>query len=285
MNKIKIISNFTESRTYFQKMLKENYTWNNFQITDNKYADYYVIINEASKNVYFDKSKTIILFMEPLIEAQVKYKKFMDSNKECFFHNINAIEWHIKKSYSELLQINIVKTKSISTITSGNYTTLYHKKRVHFLPYLDTLDNIDIFGKLNKSRNKEKKKGNEILTSLKNYKGPLSDKTNGLFQYKYTFASENYRIENYFTEKLVDAILSECLCFYCGCPNIEKFLDSRAYIQIDINKPKEMIEIIKNAIKNNEWEKRINIIKKEKLKILNKLQLFPTIEEIIKKYF
>ena len=45
MNKIKIISNFTESRTYFQKMLKENYTWNNFQITDNKYADYYVIIN------------------------------------------------------------------------------------------------------------------------------------------------------------------------------------------------------------------------------------------------
>ena len=59
MNKIKIISNFTESKTYFRKMLKENYTWNNFQITDNKYADYYVIINEASKNVYFDKSKTI----------------------------------------------------------------------------------------------------------------------------------------------------------------------------------------------------------------------------------
>ena len=66
--------------------------------------------------------------------------------------------------------------------------------------------------------------------------------------------------------------------------NIEKFLDSRAYIQIDLNKPKEMIEIIKNAIKNNEWEKRIDIIKKEKLKILNKLQLFPTIEKIIKIY-
>jgi len=285
MNKFIIISNFTKKKKYFKKMLKGNYTWNNFKITDNKYADYYVIINEASKNTYFDKSKTIILFMEPIIEARVKYKNFIDSNKECYFHNINGIEWKIEKSYYELLQNNIVKTKNISTITSGNYTTLYHKKRIHFLPYLDTLDDIDIFGKLYKSKNKEKQKGNEILTSLKNYKGSLNDKTNGLFQYKYTFASENYRIENYFTEKLVDAILSECLCFYCGCTNIEKFLDSRAYIQIDLNKPKEMIEIIKNAIKNNEWEKRIDIIKKEKLKILNKLQLFPTIEEIIKIYF
>jgi len=69
MNKIKIISNFTKKKKYFKKMLKDNYTWNNFQITDNKYADYYVIINEASKNTYFDKSKTIILFMEPIIEV------------------------------------------------------------------------------------------------------------------------------------------------------------------------------------------------------------------------
>ena len=41
MNKIKIISNFTKKKKYFKKMLKGNYTWNNFQITDNKYADYY----------------------------------------------------------------------------------------------------------------------------------------------------------------------------------------------------------------------------------------------------
>ena len=61
------------------------------------------------------------------------------------------------------------------------------------------------------------------------------------------------------------------------------FIDERAYILIDPNNCEKSLQIINEAISNNEWEKRIDIIKKEKLKILNEMQIIPVIESIITK--
>jgi hypothetical protein len=44
---------------------------------------------------------------------------------------------------------------------------------------------------------------------------------------------------------------------------------------------KGSLNIIKDAIENGEWEKRIDVIRHEKLKILNEIQLIPVIESII----
>ena len=54
-----------------------------------------------------------------------------------------------------------------------------------------------------------------------------------------------------------------------------------AYIQLDMNDFDKSFNIIVNAIEKNEWEKRINIIQKEKYKILNELQFLPTLHKII----
>jgi hypothetical protein len=218
--------------------------------------------------------------MEPSFSVwRNNFDKYVNPNTNIYYHNVNALEWWISKSYNELLDYNIIKTKNISSIISDNYDSYYHKKRVQFLKYLDKVDDVDIFGKLvfpeNESYN--------IIKSLKNYKGQLDFKDDGLFPYKYTFVCENARENNYFSEKLADGILSECLCFYCGCPNISEFINENAYIIIDVSKPEEAIRTIVDSIKSNQWEKKLDIIKEEKMKILNKFQLIPTIINIIKK--
>ena len=43
--------------------------------------------------------------------------------------------------------------------------------------------------------------------------------------YRYSVIIENIREPNYFTEKLVDAILCETVPIYWGCPNIDRFMD------------------------------------------------------------
>jgi hypothetical protein len=79
----------------------------------------------------------------------------------------------------------------------------------------------------------------------------------------------------------VDAIVGECLCFYWGCSNIDTFIDPRCFIRLNLNNFSDSVEIIREAIQNNEWEKRIEYIRKEKQKIINHYTLFPRVESLI----
>jgi hypothetical protein len=283
MKKIKIICTWTNNtKEYFKKQLKDEKNWDDFILTNDKYADFYVIINDVNpneKDVYYEENKTIYLTMEPSFSRwRNNFNKYVNSNTNIYYHNINGLEWWISKNYNQLLDFNITKTKNMSCILSNNYSSYYHKKRVNFLKYLDKLNEIDLFGRVDTSI----QESYTIINSLKNYKGKLNSKEDGLFPYKYTFVCENAKENNYFTEKLADGILSECLCFYCGCPNISEFINKNAYIIIDLENPEEAIKIITNSIKTNQWEKRKKYIKEAKMKILNELQLIPTIVNIIK---
>lgn len=55
---------------------------------------------------------------------------------------------------------------------------------------------------------------------------PFETKSDGLAPYRYSVIIENVREKNYFTEKLVDAILCDTVPLYWGCPNIADFLDT-----------------------------------------------------------
>ena len=283
MKKIKILCSWTNNtKEYFKKQLKDEKNWDDFILTNDKYADFYVIINDVNpneKDVYYEENKTIYLTMEPSFSIwRNNFNKYVNSNTNIYYHNINGLEWWISKNYNQLLYFNITKTKNMSCILSNNYSSYYHKKRVNFLKYLDKLNEIDLFGRVDTSI----QESYTIINSLKNYKGKLNSKEDGLFPYKYTFVCENAKENNYFTEKLADGILSECLCFYCGCPNISELINENAYIIIDLENPEKAIKIIEESIKTNQWEKRIKYIKEEKMKILNELQLIPTIINIIK---
>jgi hypothetical protein len=95
--------------------------------------------------------------------------------------------------------------------------------------------------------------------------------------------AENNREYNYISEKLWEPIVSECLCFYWGAPNASDYINPLAFIPIDLNNLEETYKIMKNAIDNDLWSERIEIIREEKKKILNYYNFFPTIERIIMK--
>jgi len=71
---------------------------------------------------------------------------------------------------------------------------------------------------------------------------PFDLKSEGLARYRFSVVIENVREPNYFTEKLIDAILCETVPIYWGCPNIERFFDTQAMILC------ESIHDIKKAI-------------------------------------
>jgi hypothetical protein len=62
---------------------------------------------------------------------------------------------------------------------------------------------------------------------------PFVAKADGLAPYRYSVVIENVREPNYFTEKLVDAILCRCVPIYWGSPNIGDFLDTSGMIVCD----------------------------------------------------
>ena len=54
---------------------------------------------------------------------------------------------------------------------------------------------------------------------------PFAQKSDGLLPYRYSVIIENIQEPNYFTEKLIDAVLCETVPIYWGCPNLDKFMD------------------------------------------------------------
>ena len=102
--------------------------------------------------------------------------------------------------------------------------------------------------------------------------------------YKYYFMIENNYERNFITEKIWEPILCESLVFYYGCPNVSDYINPLAYVQLDINDYEKSFQIIKQAIAEDWHSQRLNIIKAEKKKILEKLAFFPVISEIITEY-
>lgn len=59
---------------------------------------------------------------------------------------------------------------------------------------------------------------------------PFHDKGDGLSPYRFSVVIENVQERNYFTEKLVDAVLCETVPIYWGCPNIGDFIDTSGMV-------------------------------------------------------
>ena len=127
--------------------------------------------------------------------------------------------------------------------------------------------------------------GQQNYHQFKSYIGPLKDddKMNGLLPYKYHFAAENNSESNYATEKIWEPILCESLCFYWGCPNLHEYIDPQAYVQLPLDNFEESLKIVKQAIEEDWWSQRIDVIRREKQKIINELGFFPMLNNIINK--
>jgi hypothetical protein len=261
--------------------------WNSIEIVSEN-PDYFVVVNSTrSCDVDAPRSeeelrRTVLFRMEPHMHRRPDlWGEYTDPDPKrdqflfAGYHeeHFNNNEWHLSKTYSELMNMSIEKTiDGVSAILSNKYVDPGHVLRVDFVKQLEEAGlNVAVFG------------GNKF--EWRDYRGSLPShaKEGGLFPYKYTFNVENFCIENYYTEKLIDGILSECLTFYYGCPNIRELIDERAYVWLDLNNFGASVEKVKEAIETDLWSKRLVYIRAAKQKILNETQFFPRLEQILLK--
>jgi hypothetical protein len=78
-------------------------------------------------------------------------------------------------------------------------------------------------------------KDNPIIRSVGFINNPLlGDSKEPLFlDYQYSVVIENTRQNNYFTEKLLDCLLTKTIPIYYGCPNISNWFDTRGWVILD----------------------------------------------------
>jgi FkbM family methyltransferase len=258
---------------------KDTYSWNNLQLTwtDNpSKIDYYVIINNLAPgdNSYYDHKKTLLFQMEP---AEYFKNIILDTSQFMHIHShdkyLNNVQWYMKCSIDELMKPKEKTINKVLSVVSENTFYEGHKLRRDFIKYMEdnSTDLNEVFGQQN-------------YHNFKNYKGILpDDNKTALFPYKYYFMPENHQEYNYATEKIWEPILCESLCFYWGCPNLHEYIDPQAYVQLPLDNFEESLKIVKQAIEEDWWSQRIDIIKREKQKIINELGFFPTLNKLINK--
>ncbi len=271
---VRLLCNWTNDLNHlWSKMIPVN---SHVQLTDDdKEADYWVIINKPPDNAYYIPKKTIVFQMEPIkstwmsenFDPSIFFKIFDHAN------DYNNIEWHLSVDHHYLSTTPITKSPElkgrVSAVLSNKYWDPLHILRLDFMTLADKEIPFDVFG---------------TNLGYKSYMGklPYHEKDKALFPYQYHFNAENHAIPNYFTEKIIDGILCECLCFYMGAPNIGDYIDHRAFIVLNLEDVEGSIRTIKEAIANNEWSLRLPYIKAAKHKILSEMNFFTRIENEFK---
>ena len=100
--------------------------------------------------------------------------------------------------------------------------------------------------------------------------------------YKYHVAIENHIGEHYWTEKIADAFLCECLPFYAGAPDLADDFPAESFIPIPIDDPDEAIRIIKSSIESDEYSKRREAVLEAKRLVLGKFNFWAQVIDVIK---
>ncbi|UTW05540.1 hypothetical protein KDX31_20700 (plasmid) [Amphritea atlantica] len=201
-----------------------------------------------------------------MIDDQAHYSKvfthYIPQKTSKYIKSYPMLSWYIDKTYDELIETDIPeKNKNITWISSNKRIFPGHGNRLKFMDFIRSSDlELDLFG------------------SGINF---IENKWDGMIDYRYSLTIENTVHEDYWTEKLADSFLAYCLPIYYGCPNITDYFPEESFIRIDINKPKEALEIINNAVKNREWEKRISSIIEARELVLHKYNLFSQLSEHI----
>ncbi len=283
--RVRLVSNWAptdELHRHFERQAMGDRRWNAIELVDDPdLSDHTVVLNRPVEGSV-ERASAIVLHMEPESASSTWGEWSSPDPREVLQSRTlrnqpNVAEWHLGATWSELggggsRGIEIVKTRDLSTVTSNKESDVGQRLRLGLIRHLVANGvEIDVFGA-------------GAIDGVPNHKGllPAYDKRDGLFPYRYTFAAENNAQHNYVTEKLYDAILSECLCFYWGCPNVDELIDPASFVSLPLDDLEESQRIIERAIADDLWSQRLPAIRAEKQRILDEYQLFPTIERTIR---
>lgn len=235
--------------------------WKNIEFTTGDFDILVILTRPFDATTDYDERKAITFLTEPSASDHI------GEQRTAYLAPISLHLWSPTKrdNYTLITQNGYIqKSKLLSSVTSDLYTFEGHQARLDFIYAFDKVveDGFDLWGRNNYGL---------FFSKTGAYKGPIEDKYDALVKYKYHLNCENSFNENYFTEKIVDPILAETLCFYDGCTNLSSFIDERAYVKLNIKNIDESIDTIINLIACNEWKKRVPYIRSQKKRLLTDL--------------
>lgn len=136
------------------------------------------------------------------------------------------------------------KTFSVSTLVGGKRMAPGHHLRQKLWFKEDKITTPKNFFLSGNFGGIENYKNNQILGSDKK----------PLFDSQFHICIENVKRRNWFTEKLIDCMVTKTVPIYYGCPNVEDWFDTRGFIIID-----SLDEIINacNSLDENTYNKML----------------------------
>jgi GR25 family glycosyltransferase involved in LPS biosynthesis len=273
----------------WERMSHGRFRWNDLEATwEDRDVDFYVIVNRPWPGETYVPERTIVLQMEPWCAEEYQtwgvktWGEWAEPDEARFLQvrshrrHLNTAFWQLPLSHSQLRTMPIRKTRLLASICGPKYFDPGHVKRVDFLRFLGEKDDdvvrVDVYGPDNRH-------------GFRGYRGPLplARKDEALVPYRYFFATENNRERNFITEKLWEPLLTETLCFYWGCPNADEYVDSRAYVALDLDDFEGAFQTMKAAILGGAWAQRLDVIRREKRKVLEHYQFFPMLERVLRR--
>lgn len=157
--------------------------------------------------------------------------------------------------FEEFEKYQPVKTKPVSVVASNKRFTPEHRMRLRFVELLaaEMGDAVDVFGR-----------------GIRDF----DDKVDVLSAYRYHIVLENCAREDYWTEKLADPFLTLTYPIYFGCPNITDYFLSESMTLIDIYKPREAIEKIKQVVSSDLAERSSEHLREARRRVMNEHNIF-----------
>lgn len=248
-----------------QSTPEEKGIWKNYKFVltnDTIDCDYWIVLGDIDVKQQANCAPENIFFITDEAYPEKKYNQnFLNqfasviTSRDDITHS-NIIKspyicgWYIKKNYDFLNALNpseINKSKIISVVSSDLNYLEGHIKRYAFVNKMmgHFKNRLDVYGRgIN----------------------PIDDKYDALINYKYSIAIENSHLHGYFSDKIIDCLLTYTMPIYYGCTNILEYFPEEAMIKIDINNYIESIEIIEEAIRTNRFEKNFdNLVEARKI--------------------
>ncbi len=112
----------------------------------------------------------------------------------------------------------------------------------------------------------------------------IKSKQTALNEYKYHVAVENYIHPHHWSDKISDPILAQCLTFYAGDPTLSTVLPEGCFIPIPIDDPPMALDIIRQAMRNGEYEKRLPQIREAQKLIATRYNMFDRVAAVIREH-
>jgi hypothetical protein len=183
-------------------------------------------------------------------------------------HSHTGNLWFNGHDFDEIQKINFnKKTADISTVCSSKRQKhTIHNARYEFTQRLkQQLPLLEIFGHGVRS---------------------IEHKYEALDNYRFHLAIENHVATHHWTEKLADPFLSGAIPIYYGCPNVSDYFPDDSYLAIDINKPDEALNAIKELISDpDNHTRRLGALREAQRLILHDYNLMAMLANLISNQF